>query len=893
MNGKPVVLTTLLCAILANSACMKQKTSEVSNIQPNKDFFSQIKNEKFKSDDKVQWKNFGPGMAGYNEEFWTHPTDPNVMFMGPDMHVSYGSWDGGVSWQTLKDPDGLGLKMKRVLDIEFSLQDPDYGMAIDWNGWAYETKDRGRSWLRIKSLGRGAQEVGMDPSDPKAFDKGWYYEQQGARHSELAVDPNNDNIWYIGAGDFWNVKANHKSAAKPHGINFKYAEYGHIWKTSDKGKTWRKITADFPETMDVAKIIIQPTNSNNIIMATSHGLLLSEDAGNTWHQNVSGLPNNLPRDLTSYYDPITHEFSLYLVEQSVYVQDGDTVSSKGGVFKSSDGGKSWNSITGNLALDLTQISFEDTFERFHRTLAHWFGISKDESKTKFTQLPKELLPVFNRIVVSPLNSKEIYVTYNKKHDYTFGHGDIWRTLDGGETWTGVARHGSYWKSGQDTSYWESRGNDIGTNVSFAHMQSYMDRAGEYSGNRTLAINSKGELFAGIHQQTIISRDKGSSWQQIDDFETSPGSKKWIGRGASNLPGRFMLHETGIKNRRLLSSGEHGLWQTVSADDWPDKNAVAVQQLEGQLNPDGAHSISTVAVHPHKPNTIYTLSWRQKHRGKLRRTEDGGKSWENIATIFDAENGLWQKLATQNSLIIDPINPDNMYFCATYMRISEISNGPGTKLAKGGYGFYRSTDGGHTWELSNSGFDKDASVRRVVMHPDKPETLFAALNNDNGGLYKSTNKGSNWEKISIPKVIKAVNNVFIDRHTKEILISTGRRNGIYEEGGVWRSKDEGVTWQQIFKAPFVWQAEVSPVNSKLIVISVAGQVVSMADQFMNPGVYLSEDAGNTWSKINHNLANYDKIVDVKPDPFNENVLWASGWGSGWYITYLNGQQGWMK
>ncbi len=37
-----------------------------------------------------------------------------------------------------------------------------------------------------------------------------------------------------------------------------------------------------------------------------------------------------------------------------------------------------------------------------------------------------------------------------------------------------------------------------------------------------------------------------------------------------------------------------------------------------------------------------------------------------------------------------------------------------------------------------------------------------------------------------------------------------------------------------------------------------------------------------------------MVDVKPDSYNENVLWAAGWGSGWFITYLNGtKEPWLN
>ncbi|PKQ61740.1 hypothetical protein BZG02_15065 [Labilibaculum filiforme] len=863
-----------------------------------KNFFNIIKTQKIQSDTTVVWKNFGPGMSGYCEEFWCHPTDTNVMFMGPDMHVSFGTWDNGKSWQSLKDHDGLGQDMKRVLDIEFSRQDPDYGKAIDWNGWIYETFDRGRSWERSGGFGKSFKDFGIDPNDSKSFEKGWYYEQKGTRHSELAVDPINDKIWYVGAGDFWNVKSNHRSAAKPNGVKLKYAAYGYIWKTSDKGKSWEKISNGLPENTEVGKIIINPNDTKKLIMATNFGVMLSKDGGLSWKNTAKGLPNNLPRDISSYYNDKTKEFLLYLVEQTVYEDKGNTVTAKGGVYTSKDGGLNWRNITNNLVFDLNSMSFPAEVDRFHKTMSHWFGISKNESKEKFTKLPRETLPVFNRLVVNPLNREEIYVSFNKKHDFTFGAGDVWKTENGGETWFACARQGAYWKSGKDKEYWQKRNNPVGANVDFAHLQEYMDNSQASSGNRMMEINSIGQVYIGIDQQTLKTTDKGESWKQVDDFETAPGSNKWIGRGGSNLPGRYMLLETGIKARRLLCSGEHGLWQTTDLGEWKDKQAVAVEQIEGQVHDGsgrhGAHSISTVAVHPNDPNTIYFLAWRQEHRGKLRKTTDGGKSWENIASIFEADSPEYKGLAPQNSLIIDPVNPDNMYFCSTSVKISEIGGSPAEKLTKGGYGFYRSFDGGYTWELCNNGLHKGASVRRIVMDPNDSETIYAALNDNNGALYKTINKGNSWMKITIPEVIKSVSNVFVDRNTKYIYISTGRRNGSYEEGGVWQSKDNGKHWKQIFKAPFVWQVETSPVNPDLIVISVGGQAVSKAEEFMNPGIYLSKNGGVSWTKMNKGLGQPDKIVDVKPDPYNENVLWCASWGCGWYVAYLNGDtKGWLE
>ena len=80
----------------------------------------------------------------------------------------------------------------------------------------------------------------------------------------------------------------------------------------------------------------------------------------------------------------------------------------------------------------------------------------------------------------------------------------------------------------------------------------------------------------------------------------------------------------------------------------------------------------------------------------------------------------------------------------------------------------------------------------------------------------------------------------------------------------------------------------------MVISVAGQAVNRAQEFRNPGVYISKNGGENWTKINRGLGQPDKIVDVKPDPYNENVLWCASWGCGWFIAYLNGtKKGWLK
>ena len=99
-------------------------------------------------------------------------------------------------------------------------------------------------------------------------------------------------------------------------------------------------------------------------------------------------------------------------------------------------------------------------------------------------------------------------------------------------------------------------------------------------------------------------------------------------------------------------------------------------------------------------------------------------------------------------------------------------------------------------------------------------------------------GDNWTKMTIPSAIKSVNNVFLDRNNRYMYISCGRYEGTFADGGVWRSKDEGTTWEKIFEMPFIYQTETSPLNPNLITVSVGGTHEVKSATPLNPGAYIS-------------------------------------------------------
>ena len=241
-------------------------------------YFKNLQAKKQTSTTAVNWTNVGPGMSGYNEIYYAHPTDPNSMYMSLDMGNSFYTHDNGLNWTTQKDWDSDG-EQGRTMDADFSRKNPDFGYAIDDRGKLMITKDRGTSYEWVSSW------PGTD------------------KYSCITVDPNNDNNWYVGSGQFWRVKQMHRSTVKPHGTTPQSGTaYGHIYISKDKGASWKKITDKFNSNLDVAKIVVDPKNSDVVYTFTNYGFYKSTDGGYTWALKGKGLPYNLPRDGGIFYN---------------------------------------------------------------------------------------------------------------------------------------------------------------------------------------------------------------------------------------------------------------------------------------------------------------------------------------------------------------------------------------------------------------------------------------------------------------------------------------------------------------------------------------------------------------------------------------------------------------
>ncbi len=192
---------------------------------------------------------------------------------------------------------------------------------------------------------------------------------------------------------------------------------------------------------------------------------------------------------------------------------------------------------------------------------------------------------------------------------------------------------------------------------------------------------------------------------------------WVGTG-ENVGGRHMGYGDGI----YKSEDDGKTWKNMGL-----KNS---------------QHISTVIIHPGNSDVVYVAVqgplWSKGGERGFYKTTDGGETWKK--TLGDNE---WTGVT---DIVTDPRNPDLIY-AATWQRhrtvAAYLGGGPNTAL-------HKSTDGGETWEKLTKGLPTSNMGKiGLAISPQQPDVLYAAIELDlrTGGVYKSTNRGASWNKMS--------------------------------------------------------------------------------------------------------------------------------------------------
>jgi photosystem II stability/assembly factor-like uncharacterized protein len=267
----------------------------------------------------------------------------------------------------------------------------------------------------------------------------------------------------------------------------------------------------------------------------------------------------------------------------------------------------------------------------------------------------------------------------------------------------------------------------------------------------------GTVMSGLYR----SEDGGKSWKESNDGILF----KMIFSLAQN-PATGDLF-AGTEPASIFKSSDGG-------ESWTD--LPGVRQLEDTLHwtfpnaPHNAH-VKHIDVSSAAPERILGAV----EEGWVIRTTDSGKSWTNVKDHVEFD-------------------------CHT---VTTMPNDPNAVVATSGRGFYRSEDGGASFEPSMDGLTCEY-MANVIVHPSHPNVLLTAAaavpppfwrrgGSANAGIFRSENQGKSWERLKggLPEKIDAAPRVVAGDSEDPGAVYIG-----FTDGTVWASGDAGESFRQI-------------------------------------------------------------------------------------------------
>jgi len=570
-------------------------------------------------------------------------------------------------------------------------------------------------------------------------------------YGAIAIDPNNPNIVYAGAGEamylfstnMYDGRGVYKSTdaggswtqmtngfgstthftdmqVSPHNSNIVLAALGSgywhlgyignegIWRSTDAGNTWTRTLS----VLDAFDVIVHPSNANIVYAATGGGFTtsgfhISTDAGVSWNQSNTGLP---PTSSILRMQISLANSSPTTIYALIYDGSGNPKA-----YKTTNGGSSWSQISAGVQLG-------GTYDGINWSDQGWYdlciavnpsnansvfigNIELHQSMDGSTFSPKRIsggsgawdCPThvdLHRIVFAPSNSNYVYIACD---------GGIYKSTDGGNNWSSA-------------------------NKGITTIQLY----------RVASHPSKHDTLVGGAQDNGNFRTLNGGATAWNFVTTGDGMECFFDHTTPNV----VYFAT--QNASLYKSTDYG---------------ASVSWL-GSFN--GAW-IAPFFMHPSNNQMLYTAT------NDVYRSTDAGASFTVIASNVTTSDLI-------NTMAQSSVNPNNMILAGS----GSYTSTPQVKV---------STDAGFTWtDVTSNIPGTQRYITRVVTHPANANTMYVVRSGFSSGnkIYMTTNLGSNWTNVSgdLPNIPH--NDFFVDP-----AITTDYYTA--NDFGVYRSTNGGTNW----------------------------------------------------------------------------------------------------
>jgi photosystem II stability/assembly factor-like uncharacterized protein len=281
---------------------------------------------------------------------------------------------------------------------------------------------------------------------------------------------------------------------------------------------------------------------------------------------------------------------------------------------------------------------------------------------------------------------------------------------------------------------------------------------------------------------------------------------------------------------------------------------------------------TVAISgiPAQPNVFLMAP----NNGGVWKSTDYGETWN---PIFDD-----QPTGSVGALAIAPSNPDIIYVgSGEGLRRPDLSTGDG---------IYKSTDGGRTWQ--HLGLRDGQQIGAILVDPHDPNRVFVAVlghpygPNSERGVFRSLDGGTTWRKILYKDDDTGAIDLAFDPQDEQIIYAdmwASRRppwttGGGYDGpgSGLYKSVDGGASWQQVTGGLPTSSDHLGRIGLA-VAPSDRNRLYALVDSRKLGGLYRSDDAGDSWTRINQDDRIWGRGSDfacVRVDPKNRDTIYVA-------------------
>lgn len=685
---------------------------------------------------------------------------------------------------------------------------------------------------------------------------------------------------------------------------------GSDYLTNPDSVTWKPLPLDSGGTLQ--DIEINPRSPNTIYaLCDVGGVYKSVDYGKNWKM----MNNGLAGDNANYQ---VCDMAMDMKNPDVlYILTGTSYSPRrGGVFKSVDGGESWQLLTRRIWSDgngttktfgkLIAIDPEDSSIIYAGSLTDGAFKSEDAGKT-WTNLGLKGKHVSFIVVDRRGGSNILYVGAR-------GKGGLYKTVDNGKQWEHFLPGLSVWdmafKSGTDSGLYIAAGKD-GVHESLNGGKDWrkVSKGISASSNCVAVVNvpdSAKTLYCVSNGPTdrfiYKTDDAGNTWRKIPDNYGKVAKNNWTIRKASwvGLTSVKCLAVDPTNSRRVYIGDWHSVFVSRNAgESW-------------EVLPKGLETLCvyTIKVSPVNPDKLFVGTLDMG----LFVSSDCGKSFRHPGVVSKGFAVTWDEV-----LSVSPSSKtrNNVFAAATrdWKRpmdgaiIKSANGGMTWKFAKrlpksGGLsvarshtnddvvyvlversGIYKSIDGGINWQMRSNGLPTEAATfgywtpSSVHVSPEDDNVVF--VRDRARGIFRTIDGGRSWKRVSSREGCASLEISPTDSNT----VFAG-----YYNNGLWKSADGGNTWKKAYPSNKGLMSSLGVRASSKVPgqVFVAGSSIYDGRQDFI-GVFVSTDNGESWRKLKSTGLGHDVILCLELNE-EKNRIYVGTSGGGAFEGILEQQAG---